>query len=73
MKHSIILIVGDAAPQYAELTNEEIAELWRDVQTRCLPKVSLGWFDDRMKWTQLSTNPTPEKEWSSYYCIPTKR
>jgi hypothetical protein len=54
MKHSIILIVGDAAPQYAELSNREISELWSDVQSRCLPKVLLGWFDERNKFCQMS-------------------
>jgi hypothetical protein len=54
MKHSIILIVGDAAPQYAELSNEEISELWVDVQSRCLPKVLLGWFDERNKFCQMT-------------------
>jgi hypothetical protein len=52
MKHSIILIVGDAAPQYAELSNEEISELWVDVQSRC------SQVEGRMKsekdWTVLS-------------------
>lgn len=57
IKFSAILIVGDSAPKFAELTHEEIQTLWQDIQARSLPRTKLGWFDEKYSWNQLATNP----------------
>lgn len=54
MKHSVLINIGESVLKYAELTDDEIQEVWADIQARCLPTVKLGWYDTKNKWNQLT-------------------